>query len=217
MSARRSVAALAVAALVVLLGGAPPIDAASPTAPPDRDPRTYRPPVAAPVVDPFRPPPEPWLAGNRGLEYGTAPGTPVGAIGPGTVSFAGPVAGSLHVTVTHPDGLRSSYSFLAAVRVRAGDVVAPGDVVGIAAERLHLGVRRGDRYLDPATLWGRRVEGGRVRLVPLGDGAPAGERDPPPPGLGPPPAPARGLAAAGAALAGTGPSLRRALGRVPAG
>lgn len=134
-------------------------------------PRTYRPPVRGPVVDPFRPPPQPWLPGNRGLEYATIPGTLVRAIGPGRVSFAGPVAGSLHVTVTHPDGLRSSYSFLAAVRVRRSAAVSAGAVVGVAAARLHLGVRRGRRYLDPASLWGCTVTGGRVWLVPLGGGS----------------------------------------------
>jgi murein DD-endopeptidase MepM/ murein hydrolase activator NlpD len=134
------------------------------------DPRTYRPPVLAPVTDPFRPPPHPWLPGNRGLEYATVPGTRVGAIGPGRVVFAGPVAGSLHVTVRHPDGLRSSYSFLAVVRVAVGDRVEAGQVVGIAGARFHLGVRRGTTYLDPAALWGRRVGGGRVHLVPIGGG-----------------------------------------------
>ncbi|MCU1499685.1 MAG: peptidase family protein [Acidimicrobiales bacterium] len=149
-------------------------------------PRTYRPPVRAPVIDPFRPPPQPWLPGNRGIEYATVPGTRVRAIGPGRVSFAGPVGGSLHVTVTHADGLRSSYSFLAAVRVRRGAVVAAGVVVGVAGARLHLGVRRGRRYLDPASLWGCAVAGGRVHLVPL-DGGPAVEPGAARGVLGPPP------------------------------
>ena len=38
----------------------------------------------------------------------------------GVVSFAGAVAGTLHVTVAHAGGLRTSYSFLADVSVRAG-------------------------------------------------------------------------------------------------
>ncbi|CAN5802543.1 hypothetical protein BH10ACT1_BH10ACT1_31850 [soil metagenome] len=135
-------------------------------------PRTYRPPVVAPVVDPFRPPPQPWLPGNRGIEYATVAGSLVRAIGPGRVTFAGPVAGALFVTVTHPDGLRSSYSFLAAVRVAEGRVVAAGEVVAVAGPRLHLGVRRGDAYLDPASLWGRTVGGGQVVLVPLDGGGP---------------------------------------------
>ena len=50
--------------------------------------RIYRAPVDAPVTDPFRPPPEPWSPGNRGIEYATVPGTPVRAIGPGAVVFA---------------------------------------------------------------------------------------------------------------------------------
>lgn len=129
-------------------------------------PRTYRPPVTAPVADPFRAPPAPWLAGNRGIEYQTLPGTPVRAIGPGVVSFAGRVAGELDVTVTHPDGLRSSYVDLAVAHVDRGADVAAGDIIGLSTDRLHLGVRRGDRYLDPASLWGKRVSGGRVVLVP---------------------------------------------------
>lgn len=153
-------------------GGASRTGAAAPAQAGDGG-RTYRPPVVAPVADPFRPPPEPWLPGNRGIEYATAPGTPARAIGPGTVTFAGPVAGSLHVTVAHPDGLRSSYSFLAAVRTTVGHRVGGGEVLGVAGDRLHLGVRRGDVYLDPASLWGTPIRGGRVVLVPLDGGTPA--------------------------------------------
>ena len=147
---------LVVVGAAFLLAGAVPADG-------------YRPPVDAPVLDPFRPPPQPWMPGNRGIEYATVPGTPVRAIGPGTVTFAGLVAGSRIVTVTHPDGLRSSYVGLAQVRVEVGDRVAAGAVVGLAADRLHLGVRRGRTYLDPASLWGRSIEG-HVVLVDVGDG-----------------------------------------------
>jgi hypothetical protein len=45
-------------------------------------PGTYRPPLAAPVIDPFRAPAQRWLAGNRGLEYGVVGGEPVRAVGP---------------------------------------------------------------------------------------------------------------------------------------
>ena len=84
------------------------------------------------------------------------------------VSFAGPVAGSLHVTVTHPDGIRTSYSFLLSVAVRAGAEVARGTVVGRAGARLHVGARRGTTYIDPASLWGATGPPW-VRLAPLGD------------------------------------------------
>ena len=79
-----------------------------------------RPPVDAPVVDPFRPPTSPYGPGNRGIDYATVPGTVVRTIAPGTVTFAGVVAGTRYVTVTHADGLRSStvcYQFSLAIRL----------------------------------------------------------------------------------------------------
>lgn len=143
-------------------------------------PAVYEPPVDAEVLDPFRPPPEPWLAGNRGIEYATVPGTPVRTIGPGVVVFAGPVAGQVWVTVLHGDGLRSSYG-VAAAWVRRGQRLRAGAVIGVAGSSLHLGVRRGSTYLDPASLWGRRVGPGIVALVPLipGFGATLGGGGPP--------------------------------------
>ena len=125
---------------------------------------SYRPPVDAPVVDPFRPPDQNWNAGNRGLEYATSAGGPVAASAAGEVVFAGPVAGGLHVVVLHDDGLRTSYSFLRSIAVRRGDKVGQGQTLGTAQERFHFGVRAGDAYLDPARLFGDgRPE---VHLVP---------------------------------------------------
>lgn len=135
--------------------------------------RTYRPPTSGAVVDPFRPPPEPWLPGNRGIEYATEPGSALLAIGPGRVAFAGQVGGRLVVSIVHPDGLRSSLTGVAAITARVGDVVWAGAPVAVAGERTHLGVRRGDAYLDPASLWGALAGGGAVRLVPLEDPQPA--------------------------------------------
>jgi murein DD-endopeptidase MepM/ murein hydrolase activator NlpD len=134
----------------------------------------YRPPVDATVVDRFRPPSTPYGPGNRGWEYATVPGSTVVAAADGVVTFAGPVGGSLAVTVRHADGLRTSCSFLASVVVAEGAVVRAGDPIGSAGARLHFGVRRGDTYLDPAFLFaatgpdGAIPEGpARVRLVPL--------------------------------------------------
>ena len=125
----------------------------------------FRPPVDAPVVDPFRLPENPYGPGNRGIEYDTEPGDLVRAAAAGAVLFAGAVAGTLHVTVDHGGGLVSSYSYLQRITVRAGTGVARGAVIGIAGERLHFGVRFEGTYTDPADLIGvRRV---RVRLVPL--------------------------------------------------
>lgn len=126
---------------------------------------TYRPPVSGPVIDPFRPPSTPYGPGNRGLEYRSQLGEPVRAIGGGQVAFSGPVAGRWVVSIDHPDGLRSALVGLAVVVVRRGQVVTTGQVVGRAGTALHLGVRRGGEYLDPARLFARR---GPARLVPLG-------------------------------------------------
>src|SRR5947207_7613917 len=113
--------AFLLAGLVLLgVGIAPPATADS----------AYRPPVDAPAADPFRPPAQHWGAGNRGLEYATRPGQEVKAAADGEVVFAGQVGGTLHVVVLHPDGLRTSYSFLGSVRVHRGDKVHQGDAVG---------------------------------------------------------------------------------------
>ncbi|MCX7619257.1 MAG: peptidoglycan DD-metalloendopeptidase family protein [Acidimicrobiales bacterium] len=135
---------------------------------------TYQPPVDGVVVDPFRPPSHAYGPGNRGLSYATAPGSVVRAAAAGLVVFAGQVGGTLHVTVLHGDGLRTSYSFLASVLVSEGQEVASGQPIGIAGPTVHFGVRDATgRYLDPADLLAGAVP--HVVLVPGGDdGAPDG-------------------------------------------
>lgn len=145
---RRTVSILAAGVLVALVAG----QAAPPAAAAEGAPVRYQPPVDAPVVDGFRPPPAPWAAGNRGIEYATAPGTPVRAAATGEVVFAGSVAGGRHVVVLHPDGLRTTYAFLATIAVERGAHVSAGQVVGTAGDRFHFGARAGDTYIDPAAL-----------------------------------------------------------------
>lgn len=157
--------ALLIAVGIALVSTTSP--AAALPAPPD-----YTPPVDAVVVDGFRPPATPFGAGNRGLEYGTEPGTPVAAAADGRVTFAGSVAGTLHVTVLHADGVRTTYSFLERVDVVVGQRVARGDLVGLSEGHLHFGARRGDSYFDPTDLFGTGPP--RVHLVPFDE----------PPGLG---------------------------------
>ena len=107
----------------------------------------WLPPVDAPVVDPFRPPPCAWCPGNRGLEYGTPAGTVVRAVAAGEVTFSGTVAGMRYVVVRHADGRRATYGGLASSPLHAGDVVA-------ARQR-----RRDDRRPSPL----RPPRGRRVR------------------------------------------------------
>ncbi len=161
-----SLAATAVAAVVVaglVATSMPP--AAADVAATDPDAPVHRAPVNAEVVDRFRPPVTPYSAGNRGIDYATVPGQEVRTSAEGEVTFAGRIGPSHHVVVLHPDGLRTSYSFLSGVTVDEGQRVGPGAVVGTAGAVLHFGVRAGERYLDPeALLAGGPVE---VHLVPV--------------------------------------------------
>ncbi len=133
----------------------------------------YRPPVAGRIVDPFRPPLHPGAPGNRGVDYETTPGDSVGAAADGQVVFAGPVGGSLHVVVLHPDGVRTSYSFLQSIAVHRGDRVVQGQVVATSAGRLHFGARVGDTYVDPTHLFAAGPP--EVHLVPDEERRPASE------------------------------------------
>lgn len=121
-------------------------------------------PVQAPVVDPFRPPSDPYGPGNRGLEYGTVPGQPVSAVAAGQVAFAGPVGGAPVVSIDHGGGLRSTYTRLVGTTARRGQIVAAGDVVATADAAFHLGAVVDRRYIDPAILLERTCV--VIRLVP---------------------------------------------------
>ncbi|MEY4605840.1 MAG: hypothetical protein RLY45_600 [Actinomycetota bacterium] len=88
----------------------------------------------------------------------------MGAAAPGTVSFAGAVAGTLYVVVAHGGGWRTTYGGLASIRVRAGERVGVLETVGVSTGRVHLGVRQGGDYVDPLPLLGRPAV--RARLVP---------------------------------------------------
>ena len=145
------------------------------------------------VVRYFEPPDSPYGAGHRGIDLAGSLGWPVLAIGAGTVTFAGTIAGRGVVVVDH-GALRSTYEpVLPGVSVGAS--VAAGQPIGtlelvhshcLPDVCLHLGVRRGDAYLDPLPLLGPRP----VHLKPLeGDGSarpapPLPPRSPPPGGRG---------------------------------
>jgi murein DD-endopeptidase MepM/ murein hydrolase activator NlpD len=90
------------------------------------------------------------------------------------------VAGEHHVSVDHPDGVRTSYSYLSSVAVRRGDPVARGEVVGITGvghagvepPHLHFGARLVGQYIDPMLLLERRSLVGLIHLAPIEDGQP---------------------------------------------
>lgn len=125
----------------------------------------YQPPVEGPVVDGYRPPATPYAPGNRGIDYATVPGQPVGAAAEGEVVFAGRIGPSSHVVVLHADGIRTSYSFLETVDVARGQRVTAGQAVGTAGAVLHFGARAGEDYIDPSLLLASGPA--RVHLVPV--------------------------------------------------
>jgi murein DD-endopeptidase MepM/ murein hydrolase activator NlpD len=150
----------------------PALSSPQPAAAPARPAGRFRWPLdgTPPVVRRFDPPPQPWLAGHRGVDLGAVPRAPVRAAATGTVHFAGQVAGRGVVSVDHVGGLRTTYEPLVPV-VHEGQRVATGDLVGWlvaghtgcpVAACLHWGLRRGDAYLDPLSLLGLA----RVRLLP---------------------------------------------------
>lgn len=118
----------------------------------------------AEIIDPFRAPLCRWCAGNRGIEFSTPMGAPVRSVTSGRVDFVGTVAGTRYVVVVTASGRRITYGGVAEFSVGAGSLVAPGDALGVSGGRLHLGVRRGEHYEDPAIVLSRTA---RVRLVSM--------------------------------------------------
>ncbi len=116
-----------------------------------------------------------WQRGHRGVDLAGVPGQVVYAAGPGTVVFAGELAGRPVLSVAHPGGLRTSYEpVLASVRpgqlvdsdAALGELVA-GHVGCPAAACLHWGAMWGPAanadYVDPLGL----VATTPIRLKPL--------------------------------------------------
>lgn len=131
---------------------------------------------ATPVVTRgFDAPAPDWQRGHRGVDLAGVPGQPIYAAGPGTVVFAGFLAGRDVVSVAHPGGLRTSYEPVDP-SVRVGQQVHSGTPLGrlLAGHSgcpvtacLHWGAMWGPAaradYLDPVGL----VVTTSIRLKPL--------------------------------------------------
>ncbi len=122
------------------------------------------------VVRAFEPPASRWGPGHRGVDLLGTAGEPVLAIGSGSVRFAGAVAGRGVVVISH-GALQSTYEPVTAA-VHRGERVRAGEVVGLLQTVhshcspevcLHLGLRRGNVYVDPLSVLSPR----QVRLLPL--------------------------------------------------
>ncbi len=127
------------------------------------------------VTRPFEAPAETWAAGHRGVDLTAWVDAAVLAPADGVVTFAGTVVDRDVLTITHPDGLRSSLEPVTTT-VAVGTRVGRGAVVGAVQDVpthctpgvcLHWGVRDGATYLDPMHL----LTGGPIVLLPWDEGA----------------------------------------------
>jgi murein DD-endopeptidase MepM/ murein hydrolase activator NlpD len=132
-------------------------------------------PVVGPVVRGYDPPNSTYGAGHRGIDIAVPAGTVVRAVADGTVTFAGPVGGNSFVTLGHPQGLSSTYSWVAAPLVRVGDKVTAGEPIalsgsghpGDSVDSLHLGARLDGAYVDPMLFLAPLDIGSFIRLAPV--------------------------------------------------
>ena len=97
---------------------------------------------------------------HQGLDYRVHTGTPVGAMNSGTVLLARFLyyEGNC-VVIDHGQGLLTLYFHLSEIRVKEGDAVKTGDIIGLSGgtgratgPHLHVGVRWQGTNLDPARL-----------------------------------------------------------------
>ncbi|TDW14454.1 M23 family metallopeptidase [Kribbella kalugense] len=138
------------------------------------------------VLRGFELPAKPWLPGHRGVDLAGNPGQPVLAATPGTITYAGPLAGRGVITIgTGPR--RTTYEPVVP-SVTVGTTVATGTVIGrlsaagshcLPRTCLHWGFLQGKQYLNPLTLVPNRP----IRLLPL-----TGQQTQPPAAPSPPPA-----------------------------
>jgi murein DD-endopeptidase MepM/ murein hydrolase activator NlpD len=138
---------------------------------------SYRWPVRGPVIRPFEEPANPYSAGHRGIDIAAPFGTAIRAPADGVVSFAGTVAGSQFISIDHPDGIRTSYSWVSAISVTEGQAVTVGEVIGrtgqghpgSAQSHLHFSARLNGVYIDPMLLLGGGNLDEVIHLAPAPD------------------------------------------------
>jgi murein DD-endopeptidase MepM/ murein hydrolase activator NlpD len=133
------------------------------------------------VLRGWDPPATPYGPGHRGIDLAAAPETPVRAVAPGRVTFAGLVGGQGVISVDLDDtgepALRTTYEPVRTT-VQKGDAVTAGQVLGTLEPSpgprhcqdtcLHWGLLRADTYLDPLTLLSPALlDTGPSRLLPV--------------------------------------------------
>lgn len=100
---------------------------------------------------------------HRGVDIAVPSGTPIQAMAPGQVAFAGTMRGyGKVVIIDHRGGVRTLYAHLSELRVSTGDELRGRPVIGLSGStgrssgpHLHFEVRRRGAPEDPIPLLGR--------------------------------------------------------------
>jgi murein DD-endopeptidase MepM/ murein hydrolase activator NlpD len=101
---------------------------------------------------------------HRGVDFPVPTGTEVRAMADARVRFTGTMSGFGNVVwLDHGGTILSVYAHLSSIRIRQGDYVRRGEVVGLSgatgnvtAPHLHFEVWRGGLEVDPVPLFGGR-------------------------------------------------------------
>ena len=127
-------------------------------------------PVNAPVISPFG---LRFLGLRPDIHYGVdlavPVGTPVTAMKPGRVNFAGEMTGyGLVIILEHNPRLRTVYAHLSELNVRKGDAVRGDQVIGKSGQsgnatgaHLHFEIQRWGKQEDPVEMLGGLPKSGR--------------------------------------------------------
>lgn len=102
-----------------------------------------------PILKRYRP--------HHGTDFGARRGTPLLAVYSGKVSFAGRMGGyGKVVKIKHPRGYESLYAHQSRIKVRRGQYVKKGQIIGYVGStgrstgpHLHFGLKRNGRWVNP--------------------------------------------------------------------
>lgn len=112
------------------------------------------------VLEPFRAPAHAYGAGHRGIDLVSSIEAIAVAPADGIIAFRGTVVDRPLLTITHADGLVTTFEPLRSA-LAPGDQVTAGQEIGVVdvgghtpRGALHVGVRRNGAYLNPLLLFG---------------------------------------------------------------
>ena len=114
-------------------------------------------------------------ANHQGIDYKAAMGTKTFAVSDGTVIAASYSGGwGNQVRIKHPNGLITQHAHLSAIKVRVGQKVAKGQVVGLVGStgkstgpHLHFGLMKNGAWINPTNL--KMVASRELTVIELKD------------------------------------------------